>query len=55
MTQKQYLMTDEDLEAARAEIGDLREDLRDTLAENPGGSPNDDDDATQHPVVDGGE
>jgi hypothetical protein len=47
-------MTDEDLKAAKAEIDELREDVREALAEDLGGDP-EDYDATQQPVADGGE
>lgn len=54
MAREQHSMTDEDLEAAQAKIDELREDVRDALAEDLGGNPSDYD-ATQHPVADGGE
>jgi len=47
-------MTDEELEVAKAEIKELRQDVREALAEDLGGNP-DDYDATRQPVADGGE
>jgi len=47
-------MTDEELETAKAEIEELREEVREALAEDLGGDP-DDYDATRKPVADGGE
>jgi len=47
-------MTDEELKTAKEEIDELREDVRDALAEDLGGNP-DEYDATRQPVADGGE
>jgi len=47
-------MTDEELEAAKDEIDELREDVREALAEDLGGDP-EEYDATQQSVADGGE
>lgn len=47
-------MTDEEIEQAKAEIDELREDVREALAEDLGGEP-DDYDATKQAVADGGE
>jgi hypothetical protein len=47
-------MTDEELEAANSEIDDLRKTVRESLAEDVGGEP-EDYDATRQPVVDVGE
>jgi hypothetical protein len=54
MARDQQPMTDEDLEATKAEIDELREDVREALAEDLGGAP-EEYDATQQPVADGGE
>lgn len=47
-------MTDDELEAAKDELGDLQEDVREALAEDLGGEP-EDYDAREQPVTDGGE
>lgn len=47
-------MTDEELESAKAGIDDFRKAVRDALAEDLGGEP-EDYDATRQPVADGGE
>jgi hypothetical protein len=47
-------MTDEELEAAKAELDELREDVREALAEDLSGT-SEDYDATRQPVADGGE
>jgi len=47
-------ITDEELESAKAEIDGLHKAVRDALAGNLGGEP-EDYDATRQPVADGGE